>query len=453
MTRRPSSARTRSLAHAAPRLLPTSRLRGRARRGVTLVEMLVATAMCILGMWMLTWMFQQATASFSLANAQATLTSQERMVTTIMTRDLEANRFPEDDERATASGRRYQRLSDYDSRRPIGGYFLAGSFCPDNVGTYREGDPVYNYADSYGFESTRAGNHFIQFTAIRPDEPGNRVVAEVPAQTGRTIAGTAVEVSYFLVDTKQTTTTGAKLYDLMRVQRLVALNTHDKADYERDVVIPAYTAGDVVHEVMVTSPPDPTTTPAPTPARMHTLAQLSAFQGFGNPGVPGASPRFNPFPAPVVPPAPKPFGGARDTSSRRYGEDRLLSNVLSMEIKYTGPLNRGLRDDLASAAWPLPPAPNGSSMNQHSPSVWPRPFDPYVNPTTGGTYPGNKDFPYDFLPYDGQYDTATTTGPVVPVSGGGQKATREYIQITGVQIKIRALFGTTARQTTIIVAL
>ena len=38
---------------------------------MTLVEMLVATAMCIAGMWMLTWMFQQATASFSLANAQA----------------------------------------------------------------------------------------------------------------------------------------------------------------------------------------------------------------------------------------------------------------------------------------------------------------------------------------------------------------------------------------------
>ena len=57
------------VARAAPAVLPHSGLRGR-RRGVTLVEMLVATAMCIAGMWMLTWMFQQATASFSLANAR-----------------------------------------------------------------------------------------------------------------------------------------------------------------------------------------------------------------------------------------------------------------------------------------------------------------------------------------------------------------------------------------------
>src|SRR5262245_11327871 len=95
------------------------------RRGVTLVEMLVATAMCIAGMWMLTWMFQQATASFSLANAQVTLTGQERLVTTIMTRDLDQDRFPEDD----GQFNRWRRLSDLPSGRSPrrGGYFIASS--------------------------------------------------------------------------------------------------------------------------------------------------------------------------------------------------------------------------------------------------------------------------------------------------------------------------------------
>lgn len=378
--------------HSSARTAPQTR----ARRGVTLVEMLVATAMCIMGMWMLTWMFQQATASFSLANAQATLTTQERMVTTIMTRDLDADKFPEDDRNFVQTGNRRRRLSDQQAGfgPPRGGYFFA------SAPTVIRNSAFDEQADTYGFPSSRS-SHILQFTVMVPDTPGGRLVAEVPAGSGKSVAGTAIEVSYFLVPTG-TTATGAQLYDLMRVQRLTAISPYDARDYLNTIVQPAYnlTPSDTVHEVM-TSAPGVT----PAPATMFTLEDLSTNV---------SNCRFG--------------RTVRGTNSKRYGEDRLLSNVLSMEVKFTGPAVGSVPGtggwNSTPVAWPTEPG---------SPNMWPRPFDPI------GAYSGNKDYPYDFLPFDGQYDTATNGTPS-PV--------RQSIRITGAQIKVRALFGTTARQTT-----
>jgi hypothetical protein len=359
--------------------------------------------MCILGMWMLTWMFQQATASFSLANAQATLTGQERMVTTIMTRDLEADKFPDDDRFAP---NRRRRLSDQMAgfAAPRGGYFWARSLPPDRTA----GPTTLNFeeaTDTYGFNSSRSANHFIQFTAILPDTPGNRFVAEVPATSGTTHAGSAAEISYYLVRNGQTST-GVALYDLMRVQRIVAISPYDAKDYLRNAVAPAYAqtpTRDLVEEVMVCSP-----------GVMHTLADLAAATGAG-------APRFTPGTARSLTTTPP---------SRRLGEDRLMSNVLSFEVKFTGPT---VGFNPTPVAWPADPT---------SPNMWPRPFSPGTPPST---YQGNSDWPYDNLPFDGQYDTSAPFGTT---TGAG---TRQPIRITGAQIRIRALFGTTARQTTIVV--
>jgi hypothetical protein len=429
---------------------------GQQRRGVTLVEMLVATAMCILGMWMLTWMFQQATNSFTLANAQATLTAQERMVTTVLTRDLEGDRFLPDDTFLPRS--RGVRLSDYaPGQRPKTGYLLASSLPPKPA--------FFETTDAFGFDSARAGTHFLQFTVVRPDEPGNRITAEVPAQSGKTTAGPALEVTYFLTPSG-TSATGAQLFDLIRVQRLVAQNDYDANDYLNNTVRPGYgpagSQNDAVHEVMVCSPAYPTTIPD---AKMYTLRDLAQTTGDflsmyqpqppSGPPVP-MPPRFNPFP-PSPQTTPATFGGPRGTTSKRFGEDRLLSNVLSMEVKFTGPTNPLTPLDTVGTAvepWPTT-GPYGVTQNKDSPPEWPRRFDnSYVNPNGGGVYPGNKDYPYDFLPHDGVFDTADPAGPQIPQGTSGvTKNTRTPLKITGVQIRIRALFGTTARQTTIVVAL
>ena len=361
------------------------------RRGVTLVEMIVATAMCILGMWMLTWMFQQATASFSLANAQVSLTGQERMVTQIMTKDLEADKFLDDDTRQN----RGRKLADLRSDLlnsggyvpPRSGYFLAQSRPPDNLLNFIEPN------DSNGFGSSRSADHFLQFTAILPDTPGNRYYAEVQTQNGRkVVAGVAAEISYFLVRSGQTAS-GVPLYDLMRVQRVAAQSPYDAADFDRIAVQPglAATPPDAVDEVLTVFN-----------NRMQTLNDLTIPTGFNG------SPRF----ANRV---------ARPTSSRRYGEDRMMANVLSFEVKFTGVGALGTN--------------------------WPAPF------------PGNSDHPYDTLPYDGKFDTFSTriadwaTNPTYRASATNQGGQMKPIRITGAMIRIRALSGTTARQTTIVVSL
>ena len=285
-------------------------------------------------------------------------------------------------------------------------------------------------------EIINVGNHFLQFTVIRPDTPGNRFSATSTAIAGATTAGVAVEVSYFLVPTGATST-GAKLFDLMRVQRLIAQSQYDQRDYLSTVVQPWYAAGDKVDEVMASDPAYPSATP-PVPApRMYTLRDV-----------------ISPTPPPPPPAAPLSARfqrAARPTSSGRYGEDRLLSNVLSLEVKFTGPTVSPASFAPTPEPWPTT-GPYGSSTNANSPPVWPRPFDPVTTPT--GTYLGNKDYPYDFLPFDGQFDTGDPNGPMIPAGSGPPQPTRQpLVGVTGVQIRIRALFGTTARQTTIIVAL
>lgn len=382
--------------HSAERSASRSR-----RRGVTLVEMIVATAICVVGMWLLTVMFQQATASFSLAQAQVTLTGQERMVTQIMTRDLQSDIFAEND-RLPNRGR---KLSDQRTdlllvggyTPPAGGYFLAYS------GAASSAEPN----DSYGFGSSRSTAHFIQFTAILQDTPGNRYFAEVPAGSGTTVASGAAEISYFLVPSAQRTPNGQPLYDLIRSQRLVALSSDEARDYDRIAINNGFANGDDVNEVVAAF-----NNTAPNGIKTQTLSDLT---------IPVGSPGSMRFAMPLNPVASR---TARTMASKRYGEDRLMSNVLSFEVKFTGTAGQG-----AGVQWPTS----------------------FAN--------GNTDFPYDTLPYDGKFDTFTTRiqppaqwndlNNTAPTNASGPM---KPIRITGAQIRIRALHGTNTRQTTFTVA-
>src|SRR5690606_13276277 len=122
----------------------------RPRGGFTLVEMLVAASMCILGMWLLTWLYQQGVESFRQARSQAELMSGERAVTSILTRDLKQDMFLDEDNKPNR-GRRLgdQRLDKLfvDAKTPTvlsgwspprGGYFSARSRRPDNTLNFLE---------------------------------------------------------------------------------------------------------------------------------------------------------------------------------------------------------------------------------------------------------------------------------------------------------------------------
>ena len=241
----------------------------RTRRGVTLVEMMVAAALSITGMWLLTWVYQQGVDSLRLGNATANLTSQEKMVTSLMTRDLKADHFGEEDSKPN----RGRRLSDQTKSlvdgtvytKPRSGYFWTGS---PGQGTAGYSDEK---ADSYGFGSTRSSNHFMQFTVILPGGRSDQTfAAEVPA-AGSTAPrppnptqyfGTAAEVSYYLKPAGTSANGMIPVFDLYRAQRLVARTADDAPSYN-----PAVQSAADSPEVMCVD----TTV---NPWRMRALAEL-----------------------------------------------------------------------------------------------------------------------------------------------------------------------------------
>ena len=344
----------------------------RTRRGVTLVEMLVAAALSISGMWLLTWVFQQGMDSFRMGNATANLTAQERMVTSLMTRDLKADKFLEEDNKPNRGRRLSDQRPDLPGyKAPKSGYFWTRS--NSTAGYSFEG------SDSYGFGTSRSSNHFISFTMILPGGRNDQTFGvEVPAYSGNQYFGTAAEVSYYLKLTGKTANGTTDVFDLYRAQKLVARTFDDAPAYDT----PVRSDPNDPPEVMSID------TAVPQNARrLRTLSQL------GN-----SLSRIQPY-APLA------------AGSNRSGEDKLLSNVLSFEVKYSG------TDPLLK---------------------WPTTFDQ-----------GNTDFPYDFLPTTaGEFDTHGAPNGAPPT--GAPNGTLLKIRITGAQIRIRAYDPQTrsTRQTT-----
>lgn len=400
------------------------------RSGVTLVELMVAAAMCIMGMWLLSWLYQQGLESFRQARAQADLTNQQRMFTQIITRDLAAPRFEREDGKPNGGTKLSDQRLDQTYLAPdptnptqfiLGGYtapkrgyFRAGSFPIDGTNNKLE------VADLIA-DSSISTNHYLQFTAILPGGSNfQQFSAEVSAGSGTQYFGTAAEITYYLKPSG-TTLGGFQLYDLYRSQRLVARNKDDVRAYQ-----PAINTNDPTGRSVMAIRDD---------NKIAKLADLTIPQGFSIPAelpdnpAPVQSARF---PAPFTP----------NATGARFAEDKLMSSVISFEVKFTGT-----------------PSPLLQTANT-PPIVWPRPLAQ------------NTDYPYDTLPFDGQFDTFSTqldfptaTPPrkwnsVSHVAGnaagfGGDAAPIKPIRITGVQIRLRTYDSKTrsARQTTLILDL
>ena len=409
--------------------------RTHSRRGATLVELMVAAAMSIMIMWLLTWCYQQGLASFSNTKAHADLMDQERMVSSVMSRDLKADHFLDEDGKPNR-GRRVSdqwldRLSVTYSKGknpmptgltgytpPRAGYFLAGSPAPDAAAS-----PVTAFVNVFeptptdGFTSSRSTTHFLQFTVVLPGGPPEQLfTAEVPFGTGKSYVGRAAEIAYFL-DRSGQTPGGYPLYHLIRRQRLCAMTKDDALAYNTRLAADVRNAADAgeASEVMATT--------GTLPATVFSLADLT------NPA--------------------KRMGRTPIGSVNRLGEDILMSNVTSVEIKFTG-----------APYTTKPPITTVGVDTQASCINWPAPF------------PGNSDYPYDNLPFDGQFDTfgtipgwnstsqlATTgsrpTNNTNPLGLTSQSGPLKTIRITGVLIRIRAYEPRTrtTRQTTFTVDL
>jgi hypothetical protein len=407
----------------------------RTRRGVTLVEMMVAAAMSILGMWLLAWLYQQGLDNFRGARARADLAAQERMVVTLLTRDMKAPHFMDDDTKPNL-GRRVsdQRLDLADLSGspanptvsgyvpPRGGYFRAGSTASASGNNAQEG------YDDFPFSTSRSGDHFLQFTVILPGGPSDQLFsAQIPAIGGQQFFSTTAEVSYFLRPAGATPG-GIPVFDLFRRQRLCAPGG-DYVQAYAQAYTPAANQADAAEAIA-------TALGVSGAPKIATLTDLTVPQprpgqtfGVNSVRLPGGSTIPSTF-------APLPI------TSNRFGEDKLMSNVLSFEVKFTGVAGVYSSGINAQGA-PLGPLP------------WPAAFAS-----------GNTDFPYDTLPLDGLFDThsqlVTSQTPTANNDWRFDVATQsipnrtlKLIRITGAQIRLRGYDPSTrtTRQTTVTVDL
>ncbi|MFM8272538.1 MAG: PilW family protein [Gemmata sp.] len=358
-----------------------------ARRGFTLVELMVTLTVVLMMMTILTVASSIAAETFRAAKVQGDFVTQERAALAVLRRDLQYRHFLDEDGKPNLGQRLSDQRLDYlrvsggkltGYTPPKSGYFSAESTPIDNVFNFDEG------ADSDTFYSSRSGNHALQFTIIVPGgAPEDTLAADVPYQNplnsaAYPIVGRAAEVAYFLVP-NGTTPNGINKYKLIRRQRLCAFNGDDKPAYQ------------TILNSCGAAPADPPEVMAATySGNKFAVFNLNDLTFAGNRLVRAAIP----------------------VTGLRYGEDVLLSNVTSFEVKFTGTAAPGIN--------------------------WPRPF-------VAATGTANTDYPYDTLPFNGRYDTfsqaagwdtVTATSSNLATSANPNGALKP-VRITGVSIRLR----------------
>jgi hypothetical protein len=209
-------------------------------------------------------------------------------------------------------------------------------------------------ADREGFFINTATNHALHFTAVHPG--GLDQFSAMVNNTSYT--SRAAEIAYFLVPMGEKTSnraSGRPLYHLIRRQRLVAVTDQDRAR-----LAPAAADTDVI---------------ASNGTTPYTLADLtSPFNRLG-----GAMPNYQALQI------------ANTSNNPHFGEDILLSNVISFEVRVDWDRN--------------PLILNSNLLAQ--------PFKLNVN---GVLNLNNTDYPWDYLSLPGQ--AISLPGLTIPTNSG-----------------------------------
>ncbi|MBA4067562.1 MAG: hypothetical protein C0501_28405 [Isosphaera sp.] len=269
----------------------------RARPAITLIEMMVAMALTLVIMLILTESFKISLDFVRGANSTGTMMYQLNGAGTILVRDLKAEHFLREDQRPNGGVRLSDQRSDVATwTAPKRGFFRVE--CPAAGVAATDGD---------SFTVRTATNHRLHFTVILPGLNDSNLAAATAG--GTTYKSRAYEVAYFLVPTGSTTPGGGQpLHDLVRRYRLAAPTGEGTALAPAAAADPA---GDIISRRV--APPaadddDDDDVAGNPPGPVNTLGNLR-----------NAANR--------MPLTRFPVGGAR------YGEDILASNVLSFEIQ------------------------------------------------------------------------------------------------------------------------
>lgn len=344
----------------------------RARRGFTLVELMVAAAVCVLIMAILASCFQMGIDTMRHLKSTGDMAENLRAASTVIRRDLRAEHFPRDPNAQNGTGTRVSDLAfDAGAGRPVGGFFRVRSTAP-----------VFEAADAFNIGSTRADaavgrQHQLQFTAILKGSSDQEWFYTQFPSSGRNFKSRVAEVAYFLDTTPRgTTNTGLVLHHLIRRQRLVA-ESAEQANQLPSPGNPNGTADPPMKEADIGVIALNNAAPPSTPCLLADLVTPAV-------GVPPVANRLATGPGGDTMTAGNDADLAPLVNAARLGDDILLSNVISFEVRL---------------AWTGSPGP--------------RPFNP----------PAVTDTPFDTLdwlpatavPVPGVFDTGSTPSPKIRV--------------------------------------
>jgi hypothetical protein len=333
--------------------------------GFTIPELLVAMAVSLGIMVILTESFRMGMDLSRFSRGTGEMMSQLQGAGVILTRDLQLPHFlPESSKPNEGVRLSDQRLDTLPNSYgpslqfvpwtpPKAGFFRIVSPRPNG---YREqlGPAPLEGADREGFFINTASNHALHFTAVHPG--GLDQFSAMVNNTSYT--SRAAEIAYFLVPMGEKTSSrasGRPLYHLIRRQRLVAVTDQDRAR-----LAPAAFDTDVI---------------ASNGTTPYTLADLtSPFNRLG-----GAMPNYQALQI------------ANTSNNPHFGEDILLSNVISFEVRVDWDRN--------------PLILNSNLLAQ--------PFKLNVN---GVLNLNNTDYPWDYLSLPGQ--AISLPGLTIPTNSG-----------------------------------
>ncbi len=361
-------------------MTPTLNRTRPTRPGFTLVELLVAMALSLGIMVILTEAFKISLDFTRHTGATARLINQLNGAEAALKRDLHADHFLNTADVSGQSGKlidqRLDKLTKFGTgwTPPRGGFFRIVSGATNVDATDR---------DFINITSTQ--NHALHFTSILPGgTEENLYSVSSPAGSNAIYTSRAAEIAYFLAPMQgnsQTSQGGLPLYNLIRRYRLVAMTDDDRPALQQ----------------AVTSDPSPFTHPevisVPTVgAPVNTLADV---QKSGNRMALGALP----------------------VSSNRYGDDILVSNVLSFQVL---------------ADWDRNANPAASAFPRGQ--AGPRSFG------------ANTDFPFDYLAGPSGNSVFDTT----PSNPNDITTLSQAIRVKSLQISVRVFDPgvKTARQST-----
>jgi hypothetical protein len=393
------------------------------RRGLGLVELLVAMALVIGIMWILAEAFKTGLDMTRELRSTTAMVNQLDGAKAVLSHDLSRDHFLTDNRPGSGPRLSQQRL-DWLTKTGAG-------WMPPRGGFFRimSPAPTIPASDADGFSMNTATTCALHFTAILA--PNDRNLYTAKLQNGATYSSRAAEIAYFLVDSGlKTSATGQTLYKLHRRIRLVAVSTDEISQLRSGLAAGADPNAELIAGQTNANP---------------NLIQVYTLENMRFPRIGTYVYRLD------ISPATMP-GGGQELNAPYFkpgtpyeGTDLLLSHVLSFEVQVDWSPNTGN------------PAVAGDEL-MPSNTFWPR---------GTGASPPNWDYPFDSLALAGNtgnnitYPTQTyglfdTWGPLPDWNnfalGNNANALPLAVRVRALKITLRIWDQNTkqTRQTTIV---